>query len=82
MIAVLQQPPAVTSAGNAAATLQVHTGGEDAVTQALAAARLSSGLPPWASHSAPNSALTPPTLWLGQPQYPTGRTTIADPCRV
>jgi len=82
VIAVLQQPPAVTSAGNAAATLQVHTGGEDAVTQALAAARLSSGLPPWASHSAPNSALTPPTLWLGQPQYPTGRTTIADPCRV
>ncbi|CAB3363977.1 Hypothetical predicted protein [Cloeon dipterum] len=73
---VLQPPPAsATGPAGAAATLQVHTtGGEDAVSQALAAARLSNGLPPWASHSAPNSALTPPTLWLGQPQYPTGPT--------
>ncbi|XP_059472536.1 protein winged eye-like isoform X2 [Neocloeon triangulifer] len=75
---VLQPPPASASGPNAGAgaTLQVHTtgGAEDAVTQALAAARLSNGLPPWASHAAPNSALTPPTLWLGQPQYQTGPT--------
>ncbi|KAF4528330.1 hypothetical protein B566_EDAN012097 [Ephemera danica] len=55
-----------------AATLQVQTAGGTLTScdEAVAlAARLANGIPPWANH---NSALTPPTLWLGQPQYPTG----------
>lgn len=35
-----------------------------------ASARVTNGIPPWAAQAPQGPALTPPTLWLGQGQYP------------